>query len=111
MEGSERNRKEKTTAFGDNFVRSLLTYWAAQKTGGLLVLICLVIYDVPCLPCSSAASSSPDDTPRQADLPYPMSAWSWEQQSSAADWMVIPTGEAGLGLQVSDLSHLIPSSG
>ena len=35
-----------------------------------------------------------------------MSAWSWEQQSSAADWMVIPTGEAGLGLQVSDLSHL-----
>ena len=29
-----------------------------------------------------------------------MSAWTWEQQSSAADWMVIPTGQAGLGLQV-----------
>ncbi len=53
--------------------------------------------------CSSAASPSPDDTPRQAELPYPMSAWSWEQQSSAADWMNIPSGNAGLGLQVSEL--------
>ena len=53
--------------------------------------------------CSSAASPGPDDTPRQAELPYPMSAWSWEQQDSAADWMNIPSCNAGLGLQVSEL--------
>ncbi len=32
-----------------------------------------------------------------------MSAWSWEQQNSAADWMNIPSGNAGLGLQVIEL--------
>ena len=32
-----------------------------------------------------------------------MSAWSWELQDSAADWMNIPSGNAGLGLQVSEL--------
>lgn len=48
--------------------------------------------------CSAAPSSGADDSPRQADLPYPMSAWTWEQQQ--ADWMKVPSGQAGLGLQV-----------
>ena len=50
--------------------------------------------------CRAVASTSPDDSPRQADLPYPMSGWDWDQQDSAADWMTVPTGKAGLGLQV-----------
>lgn len=48
--------------------------------------------------CSDAPSQGADDSPRQADLPYPMSAWTWEQQE--VDWMKVPYGEAGLGLQV-----------
>lgn len=48
----------------------------------------------------SEISAASDDTPRQAELPYPMSAWTWEKHEAAAAWMVVPTGEAGLGLQV-----------
>ncbi|DBA89655.1 TPA: hypothetical protein ACH3X2_004547 [Trebouxia sp. C0005] len=59
---------------------------------------------------SSAASPSPDDTPRQAELPYPMSAWTWEQQSSAADWMIVPSGNAGLGLQGDSENYYDPSN-
>ena len=29
-----------------------------------------------------------------------MSAWTWDTQEAAAAWMVVPTGDAGLGLQV-----------
>lgn len=54
--------------------------------------------------CSAAPSSSADDSPRQADLPYPMSAWTWDQQQ--ADWMQVPSGQAGLGLQVCGHSAL-----
>ncbi len=39
-----------------------------------------------------------------------MSAWTWEQQSSAADWMLVPTGDAGLGLQVSVLLPALPAA-
>ena len=49
---------------------------------------------------SSATSAASDDSPRQADLPYPMSAWTWDAQEAAAAWMVVPKGDAGLGLQV-----------
>lgn len=48
----------------------------------------------------SDIGAASDDTPRQAELPYPMSAWRWDKQETAAAWMVVPTGEAGLGLQV-----------
>ena len=29
-----------------------------------------------------------------------MSDWTWDTQEAAAAWMVVPTGDAGLGLQV-----------
>lgn len=57
-----------------------------------------------CHSCSlhrSEESAASDDSPRQAELPYPMSAWTWDSQEAAAAWMVVPTGNAGLGLQVS----------
>ena len=50
--------------------------------------------------CRAAPSAASDENPRQAELPYPMSAWTWDRQDAATDWMVVPTGDAGLGLQV-----------
>lgn len=54
----------------------------------------------------SEANAASDDSPRQAELPYPMSAWTWDTQEAAAAWMVVPTGDAGLGLQVSAFTSI-----
>ncbi|KAL3159165.1 hypothetical protein ABBQ32_011153 [Trebouxia sp. C0010 RCD-2024] len=58
----------------------------------------------------SEISAASDDTPRQAELPYPMSAWTWEKHEAAAAWMVVPTGEAGLGLQGDNENYYDPSN-